>query len=102
MASIKIPCATREPKAFVLACSALKHSYRQELQIGFDVRFVYLKGSAALIAERLRSRHGHFADEQILASQFADLEEPEGVVTIDINLSPEQIVATIRKELNLA
>jgi len=86
----------------VLACSALKRSYRQELAVGPEVRFVYLKGSADLIAERLRSRQGHFADEQILAGQFADLEEPDAAVTVEIASTPQQIVAEIRKKLGLA
>jgi gluconokinase len=86
----------------VLACSALKRSYRRELEVGPEVRFAHLKGSAALIAERLRDRHGHFAGEQILAGQFADLEEPEGAVTVDIAATPEQMVAEIREKLGLA
>jgi len=86
----------------VLACSALKRGYRKELEVGPEVRFVYLKGSAELIAERLRLRHGHFADEKILASQFADLQEPEGSATVDIAGTPEQIVAEIRRQLGLA
>jgi gluconokinase len=85
----------------VLACSALKRAYRRELEVGPDVRFVYLKGSAELIAERLRSRQGHFADDKILASQFADLEEPKGAVTVEIAAPPQQIVAEIRKKLSL-
>jgi|SRR5579863_2580451 len=85
-----------------LACSALKRTYRQQLAVGPEVRFVYLKGSPELIAQRLRSRHGHFADEKILASQFADLEEPEAAVTIDIAQTPEAIVAEIREKLGLA
>jgi gluconokinase len=91
-----------EGRNIVLACSALKRTYRQELDAGPDVRFVYLKGTANLIAERLRSRQGHFADEQILASQFADLEEPEAAVTVDIESTPQQIVAEIRQRLGLA
>jgi gluconokinase len=86
----------------VLACSALKRSYRQELDVAPEVRFVYLRGSPELIAQRLRSRHGHFADENILASQFVDLEEPENAVTIDIAQTPEAIVAEIREKLGLA
>jgi gluconokinase len=85
----------------VLACSALKRTYRQELSVGPDVRFVYLKGSPELIARRLRLRRGHFADEKILASQFADLEEPEAAVTVDISQTPEMIVAQIRERLGL-
>jgi gluconokinase len=86
----------------VLACSALKRSYRQELQVGPEVRFVYLKGGADLIAQRLRSRQGHFANEQILASQFADLEEPEEAVTVEIGTTPQRIVDEIRDKLGLA
>jgi gluconokinase len=86
----------------VLACSALKRSYRQKLAVAPEVRFVYLKGSADLIADRLRARQGHFADEQILASQFADLEEPQEAVAVEIASPPNQIVAEIRKKLGLA
>ena len=50
----------------VLACSALKRTYRQELSVGPEVRFVYLKGSPELIRKRLRLRRGHFADEKIV------------------------------------
>jgi len=91
-----------EHRNVVLACSALKRSYRHELAVGPEVRFVYLKGSVDLIAERLRARHGHFAGEQILAGQFADLEEPDSAVTVEISSPPEQIVAEIRKKLGLA
>lgn len=83
----------------VLACSALKRTYRQELNVGPEVRFVYLKGSPDLIKQRLRLRRGHFADEKILAGQFADLEEPETGVTVDISQTPEKIVAEIREAL---
>lgn len=86
-------------KNVVLACSALKHTYRAKLRVGPQVQFVYLKGSAALIAERLRARKGHFAGESILASQTADIEEPEGAITVDIKDIPEQIVAQIKKAL---
>lgn len=85
----------------VLACSALKRTYREKLEAGPEVRFVYLRGSPALIADRLRLRHGHFANEQILASQFADLEEPEGAVTVSISPEPQKIVTEIRKLLVL-
>jgi gluconokinase len=85
----------------VLACSALKGSYRQRLHAGPEVRFVYLKGAPVLIAERLHSRHGHFADEQILSSQLHDLEEPVDAIVMDIAGSPKEIVRRIRKELAL-
>jgi gluconokinase len=86
----------------VLACSALKRSYRELLSAGPEVRFVFLKGEASLIAARLRARHGHFADEKILASQLADLEEPEGAVLVDIAQTPPEIVAEVRGKLGVA
>src|SRR5579864_8849638 len=49
----------------VLACSALKNDYRRQLWTGPEGQFVYLRGSYELIAQRLRQRKGHFADEQI-------------------------------------
>jgi gluconokinase len=86
----------------VLACSALKESYRQMLWNGPEARFVFLKGSYELIAERLRNRTGHFADEHILAGQFADLEEPSNALVVDIHPQPEEIVAQICQGLKLA
>lgn len=90
-----------EHKDVVLACSALKKSYRDELFVDDEVKFIYLKGSYDLIRQRLRERHGHFASEKILASQFADLEEPGDAFMVDINQSPEQIVAAIKQGLGL-
>ena len=85
----------------VLACSALKRSYRELLVINADVKLAYLKGTYELLRERLRSRKGHYAHEQLLASQLADLEEPTDAITVDAAGSPEQIVAEIRKRLSL-
>ena len=84
----------------ILACSALKRSYRDQLRAG-PVQFVYLKGSYELILSRLRSRHGHFASESILASQFADIEEPEpdDAITVAVDQTPEAITAEIRAQL---
>lgn len=88
-------------RSVALACSALKQSYRDLLWRGPEVHFVYLKGSYELIAERLRTRHGHFADEHILAGQFADLQEPTDAVTVDISPTPEKIVDEICRRLDL-
>jgi len=85
----------------VLACSALKRSYRERLCVGPEVKLVYLKGNYELIDLRLKARRGHFANNQILASQFADLEEPEDSVTVDIRGSPEGIVGEIRSNMGL-
>src|SRR5215471_15109486 len=72
-----------EKQNVILACSALKQSYRDLLWSGPEVRLVYLKGSYDLIYQRLLSRKGHFADEHILAGQFADLEEPTSAIIVD-------------------
>jgi len=91
----------KEGKDFVLACSALKHSYREELRAG-EVQFVYLKGEARLIAERLQARRGHFATDSILESQFADLEEPKDALAVSIAETPEAITSEIIDRLKLA
>jgi gluconokinase len=90
-----------ERKSVVLACSALKKSYRDELCIAGETRFVYLKGSYDLIARRLRHRHGHFASETILASQFAALEEPDDAIAVEIHHSEAEIVAEIARRLDV-
>jgi|SRR5581483_6681861 len=90
-----------EGKNVVLACSALKHSYREQLRTG-PVRFVYLKGTYDLIRNRLRSRRGHFASDSILQSQFEDLEEPRHAITVSIDKTPEAIATEIVRQLRLA
>lgn len=61
-----------------LACSALKKSYRKILNVDPEnVRFIYLKGTYKLFAERLARRKKHFMKENMLLSQFETLEEPE-------------------------
>ena len=86
----------------VLACSALKRSYREVLGINANnrnVKLVYLKGSYDLLLERLRARHGHYMGAQMLASQCADLEEPAEALTLDVARSPEEIVTAIQQAL---
>jgi len=85
----------------VLACSALKEEYRKTLAAGLRVSFVYLKGNTSLIAERLRERRGHFADDRILSGQFADLEEPDDALVIDVGVTPQEIVSRIREKLEI-
>jgi gluconate kinase len=75
-------------------------SYRDVLMAGVQAKVVYLKGSYDFIANRLRSRKGHFADEHILAGQFADLEEPKNAIVVDIAPSADKIVDEILRHLN--
>lgn len=81
----------------VIACSALKQSYRDLLaKDTCDVRFVYLHGDYDLIHKRLTARRGHFMKAQMLDSQFATLEPPTHALTIDVDQTPDTIVRMIR------
>jgi carbohydrate kinase (thermoresistant glucokinase family) len=94
-------CLQRGQQA-VVTCSALKQVYRDRLlQDNDGARLVYLKGDYALIERRLKARRGHFMPPDLLASQFAALEEPRGVITVDIAQSLARCVACIRQELGL-
>jgi gluconokinase len=86
----------------VLACSALKQSYRETLASGLDLRICYIKGTYEEMKARLASRKGHFAGEAILAGQFSDLEEPSDAVVVSVHLPPEEIVLQAIRQLKLA
>jgi carbohydrate kinase (thermoresistant glucokinase family) len=86
----------------VFGCSALKASYRETLAAGDrGVRFVYLHGSEALLAERLRHRVGHFMNPDLLDSQLATLEPPSDAVPIEIALPVSAQVAAVRTVLGV-
>lgn len=80
----------------VLACSALKNSYRQQLRINPDrIKLVYLTGTPELIQKRLQERPDHYMDATLLASQLSALEAPLDAIQIDIDQSPQAIVQKI-------
>lgn len=85
----------------VVTCSALRHAYRAKLMHGRnDARLVYLKGSRALIADRLSRRTGHFMPPGLLDSQFRTLEEPtreERAIVVNVALPPNRIVAELTR-----
>ena len=85
----------------VLACSALKESYRNILKVDEQVKFVYLKGGYAEIESRLKNRAGHFMPVKLLVSQFETLEEPENALTVEVTHTLEEIIKIIRKGLAL-
>lgn len=91
--------AAAADEGLVMACSALKRSYRDLLRAGDPtVRFVLLHGSEALLAERLAARRGHYMPPSLLASQLATLELPgpdEDAWRCDIADAPETIVAAL-------
>lgn len=80
-----------ENKNAVLACSALKQSYRDTLSAGLDMPIVYLRGTYEQMRKHILERHGHFAGESILAGQFADLEEPTDALALDVAGTPHEL-----------
>ena len=95
-----LECAAKNKDA-VLACSALKQSYRERLGAGVELRICYLKGTYQEIGVRLQSRTRHFAGEGILAGQFADLEEPRDALVLRVSEPPEEIVGDVLRKLKL-
>ena len=84
----------------VLACSALKESYRRILAQGLaDCRFVHLRGSIELIRARLAERRHRYMPASLLESQFAALEPPAGAIEVDISKDAPQCVQAIAARL---
>lgn len=84
----------------VLACSALKQSYRDLLGIDQEtVRTVYLQGAFELLRQRIAKRRDHYMNPGLLQSQLDTLEPPEGGVTVDITPSPATIAEHIIHQL---
>lgn len=96
----EIDRALSDKENLIIACSALKERYRQQL-VTSGVRLVYLRGSQELIRSRLVARVGHFAKLDLLASQFEQLEEPVGAITIDIEQTVDQVVNDIVRAASL-
>ena len=89
-----------EGRNSVIACSALKQEYRDEIVVDPNsVKVVYLKGSREMIADRLRKRAGHFMNPDLLQSQFDTLEDPSDAIIVDVSAAPEAIVNEIRSRL---
>ena len=88
----------------VLACSALKESYRVTLESRCNEppHWIFLTGREELLAERLASRKGHFFDPTLLKSQVDALEIPDDGCQIDIDTTPEEIVNNILERLTNA
>jgi len=90
----------REKTNAILACSALKASYRERLAQGIE-RFttVYLDGDFALINERMKDRRHRYMPAALLESQFAALEPPADAIRVDVAADPSSCVALIRRRL---
>lgn len=85
----------------VLACSALKRSYRDVLRVESgvpDIQLIFLRGDPTIVAKRLAGRRGHYMPASLMNSQFETLEEPspdEEAWVCDIAESPDRIVAAL-------
>ena len=85
----------------VIACSALKQSYRDRLVPAGDVRFVHLHGDRETIAARLAMRHHRYMPATLLDSQFATLELPADAIVVDIRDDVDTQVRKIIAALKL-
>ena len=85
----------------VLACSALRARFRDRLRAAAnDLRYVYLEAGRDVIARRLAARAGHFMSPDLVASQFANLEEPDDALVVDATRPPQELVAEIERKLD--
>jgi gluconokinase len=98
----RIAWSFQRRESLVVACSALKQRYRETLARGVAITWVYLKGSEELIRARLQKRQHHFMTAQMLASQFADLEEPAEAIVLDVGVAPAVAVRQILNALSPA
>lgn len=89
----------KNPKS-VLACSALKDSYRQILDPDSRYHWVYLSGNKELIWQRMQERSNHFMKAHMLDSQFETLEIPENAIHVEISKAPEEILMEIIDKIN--
>lgn len=90
-----------QDRSAILACSALKSSYRGMLQLDRSkIVLIYLQGDYEQILARIKQRQGHFMSAEMLRSQFKILEEPQADLVVNVALSPEAIVEKIVKYLD--
>lgn len=96
---------TAAGRSAVVACSALKRSYRDRLTHGRPgVRVVILEVDKAVLTARLAARHGHFFPPRLLASQLAELEPPgpgETALVVPEDGPPAEVAAEIIRRLGL-
>ena len=84
-------------KSLILACSALKETYRLKIVKGlkYKTHWFFLKGGFRLINKRLENRKNHFMSNNLLKSQFEILEIPDYGIEIDISKKKEDILNNI-------
>jgi carbohydrate kinase (thermoresistant glucokinase family) len=86
----------------ILACSALKESYRTQLsKFQGHIDWVFLSGSYETIYKRVENRKYHFMTSTLLQSQFDTLEIPTYGMHLDIEQKQTEIVSEILEKLNI-
>lgn len=94
-----IDAARKEGRRCVVACSALKRSYRARLARGHeDVGFAYLRGAFDTVAGRMAGRTGHYMPPSLLQSQYDALQEPDAdeyAIVLSIDDPPDALVERI-------
>jgi gluconokinase len=105
MLALRLRTADETGSGVVIACSALKRSYRDILRGGApDTRFIFLTAPPEVIAERLANRGGHYMPASMLDSQLATLEEPsydENAWVVDVTIPPDEIVNDLVTRVSL-
>ena len=95
-----LQAALAKEEEMILACSALKRSYRRILGIDQErIRSIFLKGTAELLQQRIASRTHEYMHHSLLTSQLETLETPETGLIVKIDPSPEAIVEEILRQL---
>jgi gluconokinase len=96
----RLGAAVAGGEGLVLACSALKASYRTRLGEGDPaLAFLFLDGDRDLIAARLAARKGHYMPPALLDSQLATLEPPRDALRVAVDAAPERVLAVALAQL---
>jgi len=97
-----IEARLRDGRGAVFVASALKEAYRSALCDGLDgIGLVFLHGDFELIRSRMAARTDHYMPADLLQSQFALIEWPKGALEVDVRVTPEDAVRTIREHFGI-
>lgn len=85
----------------IVACSALKHKYRDVIRVAHyvhpsvQIHFIYLRADRKTLQERVANRKGHYMKKEMINSQLDNLEEPEEMewdaMSVDVRGTPEEV-----------
>jgi len=80
-----------EGEKIILACSALKNTYRKILTVETSPLFVFLEVSRETANARLKKRSNHYMPSSLVESQFEILEKPLDAIYINAELSLDEV-----------